>query len=282
MNGDPYKLLGVNAACNEKEIRQAYRVLAKKAHPDLGGDAQKFDQLTQAYQLLMDTQRRQEYDRWTLLKEPQEPKINDKRFNSTSHLPSFTLGEAFKRILAKNYKEASLKDEFAAFKSGTTSPSSKYFALHDRRLSLHYSKWFNPSISDEYMISDYIANVVVMFPVFFVSRLLSQGSDFGSSIRFLFMVVLPSTLATFLMIYFIKWRKTWKKFGIFDRILLIVLCAVGLSATKVWEFLGGSVLYYLAFTGIVRSYADTPTRPAQLFSSFRSIFAYFRKIYDKI
>ena len=166
------------------------------------------------------------------------------------------------------------------------------FILHSRdlltcrqrnlRLPLHYSKWFNPSISDEYMISDYIANVVVMFPVFFVSRLLSQGSDFGSSIRFLFMVVLPSTLATFLMIYFIKWRKTWKKFGIFDRILLIVLCAVGLSATKVWEFLGGSVLYYLAFTGIVRSYADTPTRPAQLFSFFRSIFAYFRKIYDKI
>lgn len=281
VTGNPYKLLGVSADCDEKEIKHAYKALAKKAHPDLGGDAATFDQLTQAYQLLINTQKRQEYDRGNLLWEPQKRKMHEDPFNATSQLPSFTMSEAFKRILAKNYKEASLKDEVAAFKSGTTSPSSKYFALHDRRLPLHYSKWFNPSISDEYMISDYIANVIVMFPVFFISRLLSQGSDFGSSIRFLFTVVLPSTLATSLMIYFIKWRKTWKKFGIFDRIFLIVLCAGGVSVGR-WQFLVGTVIYYLAFTGIVRSYADTPTRPAQLFSSFRSIFAYFRKIYDKI
>jgi hypothetical protein len=275
MSGNPYKLLGVSAACDEKEIRQAYRVLAKKAHPDLGGDAQKFDQLTQAYQLLMDTQKRQEYDRGTLLKEPQEPKIRDERFNSNSHLPSFTMGEAFSRILSKNYNQASFKDEVAAFRSETTSPSSKYFALHNRRFSSHYSEWFHPSISDEFMLSDYLANIVVMFPIFFVSRLLSQGNDFGSSIRFIYIVVLPTTLATLLMIYFIKWRKMWKKFGIFDRIFLIALCTVGLSANEVWQFLGLSVFYYLAITGIFRSYADTPTRPAQLF-------AYFRKIYDKI
>ncbi|CAB4787081.1 unannotated protein [freshwater metagenome] len=275
MNSNPYKLLGVNVASDEREIRQAYRTLAKKAHPDRGGDAQIFDQFTQAYQLLMDTQKRQEYDRGTLLREPQKPTMNDEPFNTTSHLPSFTLGEAFHRILVKNYKQASFKDEVAAFRNGTTSPSSKYFALHYRRFSFHYSEWFNPSIFDEFMLSDYIANIVVMFPVFFASRLLSQGNYFGSSVRFLFTVVLPSASATLLMIYFIKWRKTWKKFGVFDRFLLIALCAAGLSVDRGWQFLGGTALWYLALTGILRSYADTPTRPAQLF-------AYFRKIYDKI
>ena len=274
-SADPYELLGVSADSNEREIRHAYRVLAKKAHPDRGGDAQVFVQLTHAYKLLMDPQKRQEYDRGTLLKEPQEPTFNDERFNSTSHLPSFTMGEAFNRILAKNYKQASFKDEVTAFRSGTISPSSKYFTLHNRRFSFHYSEWFNPSISDEFMLSDYIANIVVMFPVFFASRLLSQANDFGSSVRFLFMVVLPSVLATLLMINFIKWRKMWKKFGIFDRTFLILLCAVGLSANEVWEFMGLSIFYYLAITGILRSYADTPTRPAQLF-------AYLRKIYDMV
>lgn len=275
MSGNPYKLLGVSAASDDKEIRQAYRALAKKAHPDRGGDAQIFDQFTQAYQLLMDPQKRQEYDRGTLLREPQKPTMNDEPFNTTSHLPSFTVGEAFRRILAKNYKQASFKDEVTAFRNGTTSPSSKYFAVHYRRFSFHYSEWFISSIFDEFMLSDYIANIVVMFPVFFASRLLSQGNDFGSFVRFFFTVVLPSAVATLLMIYFIKWRKTWKKFGIFDRILLIALCAAGLSVHGGWQFFGSSLLWYLALTGILRSYADTPTRPAQLF-------AYFRKIYDKI
>jgi len=275
MNSNPYKLLGVSETSDEREIRQAYRTLAKKAHPDRGGDAQIFDQFTQAYQLLMDTQKRQEYDRGTLLREPQKPTRNDEHFNATSHLPSFTLSEAFHRILAKNYKQASFKDEVAAFRNGTTSPSSKYFAAHYRRFSFHYSEWFISSIFDEFMLSDYIANIVVMFPVFLGTRLLAQGNDFGSFVRFLFTVVLPSTVATLLMIYFIKWRKTWKKFGIFDRILLIALCAAGLSVDRGWQFLGSSVLWYLALTGILRSYADTPTRPAQLF-------AYCRKIYDKI
>ncbi len=37
----------------KEDIKNQYRFLAKKYHPDVGGDAQKMEQLNHAYQLLM-------------------------------------------------------------------------------------------------------------------------------------------------------------------------------------------------------------------------------------
>jgi len=37
----------------KEDIKNQYRFLAKKYHPDIGGDAQKMEQLNHAYQLLM-------------------------------------------------------------------------------------------------------------------------------------------------------------------------------------------------------------------------------------
>ena len=52
--GDPYKILGVSPNASDEEIKQAYRRLAKKYHPDLNpGDeqaAQKMQQINAAYE----------------------------------------------------------------------------------------------------------------------------------------------------------------------------------------------------------------------------------------
>lgn len=49
---DPYRVLGVNRSASEKQLRRAYLSLAKKHHPDRGGDAERFDQITKAWNQL--------------------------------------------------------------------------------------------------------------------------------------------------------------------------------------------------------------------------------------
>src|SRR5919206_3109078 len=65
---DYYDVLGVPRSASEKEIRQAYRKLARKYHPDLNpNDKQaeaKFKEIGQAYEVLSDAEKRKLYDRW--------------------------------------------------------------------------------------------------------------------------------------------------------------------------------------------------------------------------
>src|ERR1700739_4763028 len=65
---DYYELLGVARKASAKEIRTAFRKLARKYHPDLNpGDKaaeEKFKQLQEAYAVLSDTKNRQMYDQY--------------------------------------------------------------------------------------------------------------------------------------------------------------------------------------------------------------------------
>src|SRR5262244_1447193 len=64
---DPYAVLGVKPEATQDEIRKAYRQLAKKLHPDLNpGDKQaeeKFKQVSAAYDLVGDAEKRARFDR---------------------------------------------------------------------------------------------------------------------------------------------------------------------------------------------------------------------------
>lgn len=59
---DYYKLLGVTKKSNQSEIKKAYRRLAVKHHPDKGGDPEMFKQVAEAYEILSDPQKKQQYD----------------------------------------------------------------------------------------------------------------------------------------------------------------------------------------------------------------------------
>jgi len=51
---DPYAILGVPRSATEAEIKGAYRRLAMLHHPDRGGSAQKFIELTAAYEFCVE------------------------------------------------------------------------------------------------------------------------------------------------------------------------------------------------------------------------------------
>ena len=60
---DYYKVLGVSPEATEKEITRAYRKLAKQYHPDANpGSEDKFKEISAAYDVLGDAERRKEYD----------------------------------------------------------------------------------------------------------------------------------------------------------------------------------------------------------------------------
>ena len=57
-----YDILEVNPNANENEIKKAYRKLAMKHHPDKGGDPEKFKEITHAFEILSDSEKREKYD----------------------------------------------------------------------------------------------------------------------------------------------------------------------------------------------------------------------------
>ena len=61
---DYYTVLGVTKTASEDEIKKAYRKLAHKYHPDKGGDEKKFKEINEAYQVLSNKQKREQYDRF--------------------------------------------------------------------------------------------------------------------------------------------------------------------------------------------------------------------------
>lgn len=64
MPKDYYNILGVSKGASEDEIRKAFRKKAQEFHPDKGGDAQKFKEVSEAYQVLSDKDKRGQYDRF--------------------------------------------------------------------------------------------------------------------------------------------------------------------------------------------------------------------------
>lgn len=65
MASDYYELLGISKGASDDEIKKAYRKLAHKYHPDKsGGDEKKFKEINEAYQVLSDKAKRQQYDQF--------------------------------------------------------------------------------------------------------------------------------------------------------------------------------------------------------------------------
>ena len=71
---DYYEVLGVSKDASQAEIKKAYRQLSKKYHPDINkapGAEEKFKEVTEAYEVLSDEQKRANYDQYGSADGPQ-------------------------------------------------------------------------------------------------------------------------------------------------------------------------------------------------------------------
>ncbi|HEY92504.1 MAG TPA: DnaJ domain-containing protein [Dehalococcoidia bacterium] len=110
---DYYNILGVERGASEREIKQAYRRLARKYHPDVNpGDQSseaKFKQINEAYEVLSDKEKRQKYDRfgdqWQYADQfaqagwQQTPSWDSSQGGSTFHLDEDEIGSLFDDLL---------------------------------------------------------------------------------------------------------------------------------------------------------------------------------------
>src|SRR4029434_10302880 len=65
---DYYEVLGIKRDASDKDVRQAYRKLARKYHPDVNPNdktaEERFKEVSEAYEVISDKEKRAKYDRY--------------------------------------------------------------------------------------------------------------------------------------------------------------------------------------------------------------------------
>ncbi|MGM9960843.1 MAG: DnaJ C-terminal domain-containing protein [Allobaculum sp.] len=88
-----YSILGVNPDADDKEIKKAYRKLARKYHPDVNKDKgaeEKFKEINMANEVLSNPERRAQYDKYGEI--ALDPNFNEDLYNQQAHFTGFNGG----------------------------------------------------------------------------------------------------------------------------------------------------------------------------------------------
>lgn len=121
-NKDYYEVLGISKKADAGEIKKAYRNLAKKYHPDTNkGNAaaeQKFKEITEAYNILSDPQKKKEYDQFG-----QSPfESTDQSFNGQFYRKTYSssddVNDIFGDIFGNMFGGGKYRSNFDDFQNG--------------------------------------------------------------------------------------------------------------------------------------------------------------------
>jgi DnaJ-class molecular chaperone len=127
-----YDVLGVSQDCSKDDLKRAYKKMAVQHHPDKGGDPEKFKEIANAYDVLMDDQKRQMYDQ-----------LGDERFDEAGGAQG---GGAGPHIDPHSIFEQFFGGAFGGFGD---MPGGFNFNMHQVRKS-HHLHQLNISLEDAY------------------------------------------------------------------------------------------------------------------------------------
>ena len=113
MQKDFYKILGVSKTASQAEIKQAFRALAKKHHPDIDAtQAEYFKEISEAYETLSDEKAREKYD----------GKSDTSYFHRNTYSKGFDAEDFFRRQFYRQEEE----DIFNMFRKKTYQSRHNY------------------------------------------------------------------------------------------------------------------------------------------------------------
>ena len=129
---DYYKILGIKKNATDKEIKKAYRKLARKYHPDINPDSKeaekKFKEINEANEVLSNTENRKKYDKygkdWKHGEEYEKAKQQHQGYSNTNG----------------GYSEQDFSDYFSSMFGGERAPSNqgrRKFRGQDFNAELH-------------------------------------------------------------------------------------------------------------------------------------------------
>ena len=132
-----YTILGVPKNATSKQVRERFLQLARDRHPDRFADEEKenaeiaFQQITQAYNILHDPNRRRQYD------EDQDVQSTSPTHDVTSQAARVYLRRGLEAFKGKRYQEAATNLEQATQEDGTDPQAWYYLAqVYAQRTSL--------------------------------------------------------------------------------------------------------------------------------------------------
>ena len=132
-----YSILGVSQSASLKDIKAAFRRLARQYHPDLNPDdpvaAEKFKQISQAYDILSDTTKRRRYDRRSPWKQREQT-------TKTSTTYSAAIPKTARDYYARGTARAQTKEYRAAIEDYTQAIKldSQFIHAYLKRCEMRY------------------------------------------------------------------------------------------------------------------------------------------------
>lgn len=156
---DYYKILEVEQTATSDEIKKAYRHLAKKWHPDacnLPNSQEKFVEITEAYEILIDSRKRKEYDElWHFYKhQHQENRQTNYTYNDSStyndsntHSNSNTYNDSNTYSNSSTYNDSSTYSNSSTYNNSNTHSNSSTYNDSNTYSNYHYA---NKAYEDYY------------------------------------------------------------------------------------------------------------------------------------
>ncbi|MBQ9235634.1 MAG: J domain-containing protein [Alphaproteobacteria bacterium] len=148
MSKDLYQVLGVSSTSSEAEIKSAYRKLARKYHPDLNKDnpqaAEKFKEISCAYDILGDKEKRRKYDNHEIDCDGKPTGFGSGFGNDSSGFHTYSgnpFGSGFSSAQGGGFDFSGIfgEDIFSAFGNAQSSPFGRRTSRRTKGRDINYT-----------------------------------------------------------------------------------------------------------------------------------------------